>query len=107
MATTNIADRIVNTTQAAFAAIGDGHGLAEGAVGMGAGAGVVHCWELGGGRPLARLLKAVVTPRALPRLLVTIVLDLSNPFQAIQSLGAWISTVRKVVAQVTDRMGAE
>lgn len=41
MATTNIGDRIVNCTQAAFAAIGDGHGLAEGAIGMGAGAGVI------------------------------------------------------------------
>ncbi len=41
MATTNIGDRIVNVTQAAFAAIGDGHGLAEGAIGMGAGAGVI------------------------------------------------------------------
>jgi N-methylhydantoinase B len=41
MATTNIADRIVNITQAAFAEIGDGHGLAEGAIGMGAGAGVI------------------------------------------------------------------
>lgn len=41
MATTNIGDRIVNVTQAAFASIGDGHGLAEGAIGMGAGAGVI------------------------------------------------------------------
>jgi len=41
MATTNIADRIVNTTQAAFAEIGDGYGLAEGAMGMGAGCGVI------------------------------------------------------------------
>jgi N-methylhydantoinase B len=41
MATTNIGDRLVNVTQAAFAAIGDGHGLAEGAIGMGAGAGVI------------------------------------------------------------------
>ncbi|MBI4693865.1 MAG: hydantoinase B/oxoprolinase family protein [Gammaproteobacteria bacterium] len=41
MATTNIGDRIVNVTQAAFAAIGDGHGLAEGSIGMGAGAGVI------------------------------------------------------------------
>lgn len=50
MATTNIADRIVNATQAAFAAIGDGHGLAEGAVGMGAGAGVIsgRDWRFGG-----------------------------------------------------------
>ncbi|MGE0483789.1 MAG: hydantoinase B/oxoprolinase family protein [Gammaproteobacteria bacterium] len=50
MATTNIGDRIVNATQAAFAGIGDGHGLAEGAVGMGAGAGVISGkdWRLGG-----------------------------------------------------------
>lgn len=41
MATTNIGDRLVNVTQAAFAAFGDGHGLAEGAIGMGAGAGVI------------------------------------------------------------------
>jgi N-methylhydantoinase B len=41
MATTNIADRIVNITQAAFAEIGDGYGLAEGALGMGAGAAVI------------------------------------------------------------------
>jgi len=50
MATTNIADRIVNATQAAFAQIGDGHGLAEGAMGMGAGAGVISGkdWRFGG-----------------------------------------------------------
>ncbi len=50
MATTNIADRIVNTTQAAFAAIGDGFGLAEGAIGMGAGAGVIsgRDWRVNG-----------------------------------------------------------
>lgn len=50
MATTNIADRIVNATQAAFAQIGDGYGLAEGAMGMGAGAGVISGkdWRFGG-----------------------------------------------------------
>lgn len=41
MATTNIGDRIVNITQAAFAQIAYGHGLAEGALGMGAGAAVI------------------------------------------------------------------
>ena len=50
MATTNIADRIVNITQAAFAEIGEGHGLAEGGLGMGAGAGVISGkdWRAGG-----------------------------------------------------------
>ncbi len=41
MTTTNIGDRIVNATQTAFAAIGEGYGLAEGAMGMGAGAAVI------------------------------------------------------------------
>jgi N-methylhydantoinase B len=35
MATTNIADRLVSLTQAAFAGLGDGLGLAEGGLGMG------------------------------------------------------------------------
>ena len=34
MATSNIADRIINMTQAAFAAVGEGLGLAEGCVGF-------------------------------------------------------------------------
>lgn len=37
VATTNVADRLVNLTQSAFAGIGDGFGLAEGGIGMGAG----------------------------------------------------------------------
>ncbi len=45
MATTNIADRIVNATQAAFAKIDEGYGLAEGAIGMGAGAGVISGYD--------------------------------------------------------------
>lgn len=35
--TTNLADRLVNVIQAAFAQIGEGYGLAEGGVGLGAG----------------------------------------------------------------------
>lgn len=52
VATTNIADRIVNATQSAFAQIADGSGLAEGAVGMGAGAAVISGKDfLRGGAP--------------------------------------------------------
>ena len=40
-ATTNIADRIINMVQSAFAQLGDGYGLAEGGVGQGPGFGVV------------------------------------------------------------------
>jgi N-methylhydantoinase B len=41
LATTNVADRLINITQSAFAKIGDGFGLAEGGIGMGAGLAVV------------------------------------------------------------------
>jgi len=41
VATTNVADRLINITQSAFAQIGEGYGLAEGGVGMGAGSAVV------------------------------------------------------------------
>ncbi|MEQ8493277.1 MAG: hydantoinase B/oxoprolinase family protein [Gammaproteobacteria bacterium] len=52
MATTNIGDRIVNAVQSAFAAIGDGHGLAEGAMGIGAAAAVISGRDFRtGGKP--------------------------------------------------------
>lgn len=41
VATTNVSDRMINLTGAAFAQVGDGHGLAEGAVGPGVGMAVV------------------------------------------------------------------
>ena len=41
VSTTNVADRLINIVQSAFAEIGDGWGLAEGGVGMGAGFAVV------------------------------------------------------------------
>jgi N-methylhydantoinase B len=41
LATTNVADRLINLVQASFAQIGDGFGLAEGGIGMGAGLSVI------------------------------------------------------------------
>jgi len=41
MATTNVGDRLVNLVQRAFASLGDGWGLAEGGVSLGAGAAVI------------------------------------------------------------------
>ncbi len=40
-ATTNVAERLVNITQSAFAQLGDGYGLAEGGTGLGAGMAVL------------------------------------------------------------------
>ena len=41
VSTTNIADRVINMIQAAFAGLGDGYGIAEGAVGQGPGMAVI------------------------------------------------------------------
>jgi len=41
LATTNVADRLLNLVQATFAQVGDGYGVAEGGVGIGAGFGVI------------------------------------------------------------------
>jgi len=41
VATTNLSDRLVNTVQSAFAELGDGHGLAQGGVGMGGSVSVI------------------------------------------------------------------
>ncbi|MEQ8232767.1 MAG: hydantoinase B/oxoprolinase family protein, partial [Gammaproteobacteria bacterium] len=41
VATTNVSDRLLNTVQAALADLGEGYGLAEGGVGMGAGFSVI------------------------------------------------------------------
>ncbi len=41
VATTNLSDRLVNTVQSAFAQLGDGYGLAQGGVGMGASISVI------------------------------------------------------------------
>jgi N-methylhydantoinase B len=41
VATTNVAERLVNITQSAFAQLGDGMGLAEGGAGLGAGMAVI------------------------------------------------------------------
>ena len=40
-ATTNVSERLVNITQSAFARLGEGHGLAEGGTGLGAGMAVL------------------------------------------------------------------
>ena len=41
IATTNVSERLVNITQSAFAQLGEGHGLAEGGTGLGAGMAVL------------------------------------------------------------------
>ncbi len=57
MATTNVGDRLVNLVQRAFASLGEGYGLAEGGVSLGAGAAVVSGEDFRrGGRPYVNQL---------------------------------------------------
>ncbi len=61
MATTNVADRLVNLTQSAFAQLGDGHGLAEGGSAMAAGFAVVSGNDFRrGGEPYINQLTTAV-----------------------------------------------
>ena len=52
VSTTNVAERLVNITQSAFAQLGDGHGLSEGGAGLGAGMAVISGRDMGRGGQL-------------------------------------------------------
>jgi len=57
MATTNVGDRLVNLVQRAFASLGEGYGLAEGGISLGAGAAVISGEDSRrGGRPYVNQL---------------------------------------------------
>jgi N-methylhydantoinase B len=69
VATTNVADRLVNITQAAFAQIGDGFGLAEGGMGLGPNYAVISGsdWRHGGAPYVNQLIIASNGGPASPR----------------------------------------
>lgn len=56
LATTNVADRLTNVIQHAFAQIGDGHGLAEGAAALSAGYAVISGTDRDGDNPYVNQL---------------------------------------------------
>jgi len=57
VSTTNVAERLVNITQSAFAQLGDGMGLSEGGAGLGAGMAVISGKDMGrGGQPYVNRL---------------------------------------------------
>ena len=59
---------------------------------------VANVWELGGGvsstAHLSELIKAVMVPELLPRSVVAIVVDLSEPESALNTLVTWLDEVR-------------
>lgn len=58
VSTTNVADRLVNMTQSAFAALGEGNGIAEGGCGLGVGMAVISGTDPRRGRRYVNRLMA-------------------------------------------------
>lgn len=58
---------------------------------------IAHIWELAGGMKVSQLIAVPITPERLPTAVVSIVIDLSKPGDAIPSLIRW---TRKIKAQV-------
>ena len=65
---------------------------------------VANVWELGGGvsstAHLSELVKTVLLPELLPRAVVAIVLDLSEPHSVLTTLITWLDEVRKRVQEM-------
>lgn len=64
----------------------------------------VNIYELGGGRILANLLSAALTPFSISNTVVCISLDLSNPGSSIDSLLFWLSVVREHSAKAIEEL---
>lgn len=91
VSTTNVADRLVNMTQSAFAQLGPGHGLAEGGVGLGVGMAVVSGEDAR--RPGARYVN---------RLMVT-----TNGGPAAPKADGWVTFAIPVIAGLMYRDSVE
>lgn len=69
---------------------------------------VANVWEIGGGvssssHP-ADLLKTVLLPELLPRSVVAVVLDMSEPESALPTLITWLGTLRKRVEEMQQEL---
>jgi len=91
VATTNVADRLVNAIQSAFAGVGDGIGLAEGGLAMGAGASVVSGtdWRRGGAPYVNQLMLS------------------NNGGPASTAVDGWVTYTRPVAAGLLYRDSVE
>lgn len=72
---------------------------------------VANIWELGGGTQLSELLKDVLRPERISRSVVAIVLDMSEPGDALKTLTYWLQALRKqvdaaVAAMISQPTGA-
>ena len=69
---------------------------------------VANVWELGGGMSstahVSELVKTVLLPELLPRTVVAIVLDLSEPDSALTTLIMWLNEVRKRVEEMQQEL---
>jgi len=65
---------------------------------------VAHIWELGGGMNLQQLVGVPITPARLPFAVLGIVIDLSEPSNALPSLAHWIRVLRTHVNRSLDAL---
>lgn len=65
---------------------------------------LTRLWEVGGGRPLSRLLSIPLSPASVENCLVVIVLDLSKPGKLITELEFWLNAVRITVADAVEKL---
>lgn len=70
---------------------------------------VANVWELGGGvsstgSHTSELVKTVLLPELMPRTVVAIVLDLSEPESAVSTLTTWLNEVRRRVDEMLQEL---
>ena len=65
---------------------------------------VAHIWELGGGMNLQQLVGVPITPARLPSAVLGIVVDLSEPSNALPALAHWIRVLRTHVNKTVDAL---
>jgi GTPase SAR1 family protein len=62
-----------------------------------------HVWEVGSGRAMARLLEVAVTSQSVDSAMVVVVVDLSRPASALDSLQFWFKKIRAHVQACVDK----
>ena len=63
-----------------------------------------NVYELGGGRNFANLLEAVLKSSSIASTTVCIVLDLSNPYNAVETAIYWIEAIRNHSKQALEEL---
>lgn len=68
---------------------------------------IAHLWELGGGSHLSELLSVPITKQRVPHAVVCVVVDMSKPGSAIDTLLKWLGMIGDRVRECTDKLARE